>query len=307
MNTNHLLFWASALGLGSWHQFKCAVERLHLEDLEQKEQEDKGGFPLYQKARFNFQRLGHVEFDTQNNNSWQVVPPVFAIVQQKDKVRCMLCGARSERFLGRLCYACRDLTLLQTTYDLYPDIICIEDTDSSRIEKIAQGLGVLIQRNTPESILVNLPPMESLIHWPRSDMPFGEGWSKEKFCVKALSWIKVNGSSSISKEPELLKFTRYGRPYYYIRMGSSAILVPGQMGKFFVLMEIHRRVIHYDRQTAELSVRPICRPPLFVERALNLCSGFPARFDSKKKRLVYREVPEHVAQLTARALRQEIL
>ena len=183
----------------------------------------------------------------------------------------------------------------------------VEDTDSSRIERIAQGLSILTQPTAPEALLVNLPPVESLIHWPRSDMPFGEGWSKEKFCVKTFSWMGVTDSRGIGEEPELLRFTRYGRPSYYIRMGASAILVPGQLGKFFILMAIRRRVICYDRQTAELSVRPICRPPLFVERALSLCSGFPARFDPEKKLLVYRDVPDHIAQLAARVLRQEIL
>lgn len=306
MNANHLLFWASALGSGSWHQFKCAVERLHLEDLQHEEEKDQGGFPLYQRARFNLQRLGHVEFNAQEDE-WRVVPPVFAVVRQEDRVRGVLCGARSERLLTRVCEVGSDLTQSQTACDLCPDIICIEDTDSSRIERIAQDLGILTQLSAPEALLVNLPTVESLIHWPRCDMPFGEGWKKEKFRVKTLSWIEVTDSPGISKEPELLRFTRYGKPYHYVRMGTSAILVPGQMGKFFVLREIRRRIIYYDRQTAELAVRPICRPPLFVERALSLCSGFPARPDPEKKLLVYRDVPEHIAQLAARVLRQEIL
>ncbi len=306
MNANHLLFWASALGHGSWRQFKSAVERLHLEDRQREEEEDQKDFPLYQQVRFNLQRLGHVEFNTEEGD-WRVVPPVFAVVQQKDRVRAVLCGARSERLLAGIREVGSDLTLSQTPYDLCPDIVCLEDIDSGRIERPAQGLGILTQPSAPEAILVNLPLVGSLIHWPRCEMPFGEGWSKEKFCVKTLSWVGVTGSSGIGEKPELLRFTRYGRPYYYVRIGTSAIHVPGQMGKFFVLMPIRRRVMCYDRQTVELSVRPICRPPLFVERAVSLCSGFPARFDPKKKLLVYRDVPEHIAQLTARVLQQEIL
>jgi len=306
MNANHLLFWASALGSGSWHQFKCAVERLHLEDRQQDEEEDQKGFPLYQQARFNLQRLAHVEFNAQEDD-WQVVPPVFALVQQKDRIRAVLCGARTERLLAGVREVSNDLTLSQTPYDLCPDIVCLEDTNSSRIERMAQSLGILTQYSAPEALLVNLPPVESLIHWPRCDMPFGEGWRKEKFCVKTLSWVGVTGSRGVGEEPELLRFTRYGRPSYYIRRGASAIHVPGQMGKFFVVMSIHRRVMYYDRKTAELRVWPICRPPLFVERALSLCSGFPARFDPEKKLLVYRDIPEHIAQLAARVLRQEVL
>lgn len=305
MNANHLLFWASALGSGSWHQFKCAVERLHLED-HQQEEEDQGAFPLYQEVRFNLQRLGHVEFNAKEDD-WRVVPPVFAVVQQTDRARAVFCGARSERLLAGVCKVGSDLTLSKTPYNLCPDIVCIEDTDSTRIERSAHELGILTQPAAPEALLVNLPPVESLSRWPRSAMPFGEGWGKEKFCVRTLSWVGVTDSRSIGKEPELLRFTRYGRPSYYIRMGTSAIQVPGQMGKFFVLMPIRRRMMYYDRQTAELSVRPICRPPLFVERALILCSGFPARFHVEKRLLVYRDVPAHIAQLAARVLRQEII
>ncbi len=79
------------------------------------------------------------------------------------------------------------------------------------------------------------------------------------------------------------------------------------MGKFFVLMHVRRRAMSYDSETAELSVRAICRPPLFVERALVLCSGFPARYAPERKLLVYKDVPEHIAYLAARVLRQEIL
>jgi len=304
MNVNHLLFWASALGSGSWHKFKCAVERLHLED--QQQEEEKEAFPLYQEVRFNLQRLGHLEFNAQEGE-WRVVPPVFAIVQQNDCVRSILCGARSERLLARIYEFGKDLTLSITPYDLCPDIICIEDTDSIRIERIAHELGILIQPAAPEAILINLPQVDSLRIWPRSNMPFGEGWAKARFCVKTLSWGSVTNLSDPVEEPELVRFTRYARPFYFIRMGSLAIQVPGQMGKFFVLMGGHKRVIFYDRISANLSVRPICRPPLFVERALTLCSGFPARFNAEGKLLVYTDVPEHVAQLTARVLQQEIL
>jgi hypothetical protein len=196
---------------------------------------------------------------------------------------------------------------LETPCDACPDIICLEDRASAKIEKTAERLGILVQPNAPEAILVSLPPVESLAHWPRSELPFGEGWKKERFCVQTLSWQGGTDALGTTGEPELLRFTRFGRPFYFVHIGTSGIQVPGQMGKFFVLRSIRRRVLFYDRQSAELSVRPICRPPLFVERALCLCSGFPASFDQDRKLLVYMDIPEHVAQLASRALRQEIL
>jgi hypothetical protein len=305
MNANHLLFWASALGSGSWHQFKCAVERLHLENRQEEEQDRQEDFPLYQQARFNLQRLGHVEFNGQETD-WQVVPPVFAMVEREGKAWAVLCGARSKPLLASIREACNSLELSETACDTCPDIFCLEDKDSDRIKMIAENLGIMVQSSAPETILVNLPPVETLINWPRSDMPFGEGWNKKRFCAQALSWERKPDLSDTNEQPELLRFTRFGKPFYFIRVGASGIQVPGQMGKFFILMCIRRRVLSYDSQRAELGVPPIYRPPLFVERALCLCSGFPATFEPKRKLLIYRNIPEHVAQLAARALRQEI-
>jgi hypothetical protein len=306
MNANHLLFWASALRSGSWHQFKCAVERLQLEFQENGAQEEGAKLPLYQELRFNLQRLGHVEFNGQETD-WRVVPPVFAMVERGEKARAVLCGARSELLLERIRGEWKGLELSETSCDMCPDIICLEEKEIDKICKIAEHLRILVQPNAPETILVNLPCVETLIHWPRSAMPFGEGWNQERFCAQSFSWQRVTDLHGTIGEPELLRFTRFGRPLYFIRIGTSVIQVPGQMGKFYVLRFIRRRLLSYDMQREELSVRPICRPPLFVERALCLCSGFPASFDAERKLLVYRDIPEHVAQLAARALQQEIL
>ena len=306
MNANHVLFWASALGTGSWHQFKSAVERLRLEDSDQEEGTDQKSFPLYQKIRFNLQRLGHVEFNGQEDG-WRVVPPVFAITHREGRTRVVLCGARSEPLLARIREASSGLGLVETPCDACPDIICLEDWGSDRIEQTAEHLGILVQPSAPEAILINLPPVESLVDWVKGDMPFGGGWNKEKFCVETLSWERETGQPSASGGPELLRFARFGKHYHFIRMGTFGIEVPVQMGKFFVLMSTRRRVMFFNSKRAELSFRPICRPPLFVERALCMCSGFPAAFDPEQKVLVYKDIPGHVAQLAARNLRQEIL
>jgi hypothetical protein len=262
--------------------------------------------PLYQELRFNLQRLGHVEFNAQEDE-WRVVPPVFAVVQHRDRVHAVLCGARSERLLAAIRKATNALSISITAFALCPDIFLVEHAEFSEIEKISQEIEILTQPDAPESILASLPPVESIERWPRSAMPFGEGWTKEIFCPKTLSWGSRDMMGRAGELPELLRFTRYGRPLYYLCHEASAIQVPGQMGKFFVLMHVRRRAMSYDRETAELSVRAICRPPLFVERALVLCSGFPARYAPERKLLVYKDVPEHIAYLAARVLRQEML
>lgn len=305
MNLNHLLFWASALGSGSWYSFRCAVERLDLVHGQSDDDQSRNSLPLYQRARFGLERLGHVEFFGKTAE-WRIVPPSLAVVQQDDHVQAILCGARSEPLLASIDNVFRDTLLSRLSCEDSPDVISIVQPDTARIEAAAQRLSIAVQLNAPETILLNHPPLGSLIQWPKTEMPFGEGWTKEKFCVRTLSWQKSSDASGDTTGTELLRFTQFGRHHYFVRVGQSGIKVPGQMGKFFLLMLCRRRVIAYDRWQKELRVPPICRPPLLVERALCLCSGFLSSFEPENNALMYRDIPDHVAQLTANVLRQVI-
>lgn len=56
--------------------------------------------PLHQALRFSLERLGHVEFSSQANYRWRVVPPAIALIPAKQEVVGVLCGARSPQTLG---------------------------------------------------------------------------------------------------------------------------------------------------------------------------------------------------------------
>ena len=71
MNLDHLLLWLSVKGQGSWSQFRGVVEELCVEETDGAPEVDDEGerpakagsdLPVYQRARFALQRLGHVEF-----------------------------------------------------------------------------------------------------------------------------------------------------------------------------------------------------------------------------------------------------
>src|SRR5438094_5357923 len=107
----------------------------------------------------------------------------------------------------------------------------------------------------------------------------------------------------------LFCFTRFQTPQYFLREGREVMRLPGAIGKFRVLARRGRRVLRYDRKERCLSLPAICRPPLLLERALILCSGFPASFSVVRNRptLTYRDIPEEVAGMAAELLRQDFL
>jgi hypothetical protein len=85
--------------------------------------------------------------------------------------------------------------------------------------------------------------------------------------------------------------------------------VTGAIGKYLILSHRRKRVLRYDRSKKTLSLPAICRPPLLTERALILCSGFPAIFSLNQNQpiLTYRDIPEEVAGMTAEVLDQDFL
>ena len=111
MSLDRLLLWLSAKGQGSWSQFRGAVEALCVEqDYEAPEITDNierdgsngSDLPVYQRCRFALQRLGHVEFfSNEAERGWRVVPPAVALLST-DSGEGVLCGARFSGLLERL-------------------------------------------------------------------------------------------------------------------------------------------------------------------------------------------------------------
>jgi hypothetical protein len=107
----------------------------------------------------------------------------------------------------------------------------------------------------------------------------------------------------------LFRFIRFQSPQYFLRHGRETIRVPGAIGKYFILSHRCKRVLRFDSKKRLLSLPAICRPPLLTERALILCSGFPAMYNPGRDQpvLIYRDIPEEVAGMTAEVLNQDFL
>ena len=95
---------------------------------------------------------------------------------------------------------------------------------------------------------------------------------------------------------------KHQRFYYLVKTG-KCFRIPVQLGKYAVIRR--RGILMYHKTARTMSVVPVCRPPLLIERALILCSGQLPTFN-ESGRLEYRDVPRHIAQLTAEVLGQEL-
>jgi hypothetical protein len=313
MTPNELLVWLSARKLGSWPQFRGAVETLDLANATDEEEQDTS-LPLHQRVRFNLERLGHVEFDAAEcEDGWHVVPPVLALSPHGNKVTGVLCGARTPKLMERVERAADELSFECASDTDCPDIIRMHAPDAERLMELARREGLLCQSDAPTALLSRLPPVGTIKGWRHEPLPAGgKDWDVRQFIIerKVMKWRTITlREANMPDAQGLFCFTRFQMPQYFLREGRETIKLPGAIGKYRILSYRQRRVLRYDRQERRLTLPAILRPPLLTERGLILCSGFPPALSlvHGRRMLTYRDIPEEVAGMTAEVLRQDLL
>jgi len=313
MTPNELLLWLSARREGSWPQFRGAIETLELAGDDSRVGQDTS-LPLHQRVRFNLERLGHVEFGaTECYSDWRVVPPVLALCQHEKTFSGVLCGARTPKLLERIKNAANEFAFEATSQADCPDIVRMSAPQKELLVEAAKRANILCQIDAPSTILSHLPIVNAIKNWPHEPIPIsGREWEVKQFMIekKIMKWrtVTVQEANAASAQG-LFCFTRFQSPQYFLRNGRETIRVPGAIGKYFILSHHRKRVLRYDRKKKLLSIPAICRPPLLTERALILCSGFPAAVGRNRDQpiLTYLDIPEEVAGITAEVLNQDFL
>jgi len=313
MSLNHLLFWLSAKGEGSWAQFRAEVERIHVDSEDQSPQDDDEGdrqtvgssdLPVYQRARFALQRLGHAEFfASEVDQGWRVVPPAIALRPGHDS-EGVLCGARAPNLLQAL-ENMQGIDLRTESRPGIPDRILVRRDSGRPMIMGTQELRLLVQPDAPAAILSGLPRVRDSASWVLASIPETPGWRVHRFSPSRLSWTETTGTKAMSASTGLFRFVMKHQRFYYLRWKARTYRVPVQVGEYAV-MRRRRRVMTYDAEAQSVSMPAACRPPLLIERALVLCSGFLPRFDPSSGRLIYAAVPPDIARLSAQLLHQEM-
>jgi hypothetical protein len=306
VSANDLLLWMSARPTGSWQQFRGAVEELHMRGGGEADDGDPGAegpLPLHQELRFSLERLGHVEFSSHDNYRWRVVPPAVALLPAKREAVGVLCGARSPQTVDRL-RTLPDTAVEVTETEGMPDRVLLRSSSEEVLVGMVRGLGLLVQDSAALTLLAAVPSVRDRGGWVVSEMPTTPGWTVHRFSRSQLKWIETQSGGSASPVSGLFRFAMKHQRFYYVVSKRQCFRVPVQVGKYAVLPG-RRGVLRYDRRTQSLSVRPVCRPPLLIERALILCSGsLPSINDLG--RLEYRNIPHDAARLAADLLFQEL-
>lgn len=309
MNLDHLLLWLSAMGAGSWPQFRAAVEELHIEQYRSAPNDPDAGdrpvfdLPVYHEARFVLQRLGHVEFRAGNARySWRIVPPSLAFFPDGSG-RAILCGARSNELLERL-HEVGQVDVLP--FQGMPQRIVVSGGPPEAMAARARALGLHVQEAAPIAILCATPGVRDVVNWqPVGSMPETPGWAVHRFSASHLQWVPVPQDQALRSGTGLFRFVLKYQRFYYLRWRGRTFKVPVQVGKYTVMRKRQAR-ISYAADRRVFSVPAICRPPLLIERALVLCSGFLPRVDASSARVEYADVPPDVARLASELLYQEV-
>jgi hypothetical protein len=296
----------SARREGSWQQYRGAVEALHLEggtEPDEPSASTESILPIYQELRLSLQRLAHVEFGFRGDNRWRVVPPSLALLPAKETIAGVVCGARSPQTV-ELLRRSLDVRIEVAETDGAPDCIIVRSDSQATLAKAALTAGLRIQQSAAETLLAAQGSIRQRQGWTVSELPLTPGWTVHRFSSSQLRWIEVNpGDSTKSRNAGLFRFAMKHQRFYYLVKNGECFRVPVQLGKYAVIRR--RGILMYHKTAHILSVVPVCRPPLLVERALVLCSGrLPTLND--RGRLEYLDVPSGVAQLTANVLCQEL-
>ena len=311
MSLDYLLLWLSAKGQGSWSQFRGAVEELctgpdscsvHADDDEEISARSTSDLPVYQHCRFSLQRLGHVEFfSEQIEQDWRVVPPTLALLPG-DTGKGLLCGARSPDLLDGLRQA-DNIEVVRAVFPGMPQRIVVRGS-SETVANSAVQLGLHVQADAPIAILSAAPGVRDPAMWLRSTIPGTPGWTIHRFSSSRLSWAESTLEETKSARTGLFRFTMSYQRFHFLKWNDDVYSVPVQVGKYAVLRR-RRSFLVYDTVSQTLSVPAVCRPPLLIERALILCSGLLPSFDPRSRYVEYCSVPPEAARLAAQLLHQD--
>jgi len=301
MGPDEVLLWLSARREGSWGQFRSAAEEILADG------NAGAGVVSYQDMRFVLEQLGHVEFDGRDEEGgWRVAPPVLAASQQPEGFVGIVCGARSVQLMSRLRAVDRAGCEISES-NSYPSVVRYRVTELSTLSRIAADAGLGFQPDTPVKILSCAARVLQLSHSRPARLPFGKDFEVSRFAIgRVCRWLPSTDAEAAYGPDGLYRFVRFQIPEHYLKLGERVLRVDGQTAKFFLLAQRRRQVLRYDVFNRTLSVPGICRPPLLIDRALALCTGYPAAYEPRKRMLAYAGISEDVAAFAASLLSQGI-
>lgn len=192
-----------------------------------------------------------------------------------------------------------------TSVEGMPDRVILRSGSERALAEMVRKLGLLVQPSAALTLLSAVPSVRDRRSWAVSEVPATPGWTVHRFSRSELKWVETKwGGTGTGPVSGLFRFGMKHQRFYYVVNGGQCFRVPVQVGKYAVLPR-RRGVLRYDHRLQTLSVRPICRPPLLIDRALIVCSGLLPSINNAG-RLEYQDVPHDSARIAADLLFQEL-
>jgi hypothetical protein len=319
---DRLLYAISAKREMSWPVFKRTFELLCARQLT-KENLDDMNFARYETARA-LDALGHVEVDFGPNTRLYAARPTLSLLPRSGLPAAVLSGARSpntidllsahlEKSGGKLQLEVRNqrdeskrfparVTLVGECGE---DLACLAQEADLAFEMVPAAWTVL-------NFAGSLTDYLSGCDWLHTDKLT---WEEHQFDVERLRFSSAPSAGDL----QLIRYTHPSRQYpvHYLWRGVEAVRVDPDWGRFAILKETHRNVLHYDRSTNAVLLPATVPLPKLLARALCLCSGLvptavsgsavedsPVTAPSFR---VYASVPPEFAKMVAGKLNQALI
>jgi hypothetical protein len=319
---DRLLYAISAKREMGWPVFKKTFEVLCAHSLTEENLDDM------KRARYETARaldaLGHIEIDFGSNARLYVAPPTLALLPRSGLPAAVLSGARSPNTINLLSghlerYGAKLRLEIQNQRDeskRFPARVTVMGESGEVLACLAREADLAFEKIPPAWIILNfsgsLTQYLSGCEWLRTDKL---NWEEQQFDVERLRF----SAALYAGELQLIRYTHPSRQYpiYYLWRGVEAARVDPDWGRFAVLKEARRDVIHYDRSTNAVLVPATVPLPKLLARALCLCSGLvPLAVSGRlvvgspvtdQSFRVYPDVPPEFAQIVAGKLEQTLV
>jgi hypothetical protein len=178
-----------------------------------------------------------------------------------------------------------------------PDVIRINIVSLDALQELTEEANMAFAPHIVEHLAMCIPSLEA---WIASipPVPCPAVPPIEYFDPSQRVWTSVDKVVADG----LYRYEHFYPDYRLIHNGTCR-KVSRELGIYRVLRE---RLWRYDTETHQLLIPVHLLPPPLYQRALVLCSGFLAQFDTKERYWLYRDVPPAVAYTLAEKLNQSL-
>lgn len=278
----HLLYWLSALGCGTWESFKKACDALKLQEPKR----------ILRRLRL----LGHIECSS-DGARWSIAPTAIVKIKSHSP-EFLLCGQRSIKLLKQLEKYTDIIPSHQPRGDA-PPCIRLNVSDFNIITSQTSEFSIIYAGEVSSRLAEILP---NLATWKQSLR------SLQGIVPSLYEWKRFDSNDFVScispsetgmYQVWIREESDRDRPHYTLFYDQeSAIWLQGDWYGLRFLALQHSGfecVAHYDRSSWRLAI-PVCqRWPEIYERALVLASGQLPTYQNSW--LLYENVPMEVISL----------